>query len=79
LLPGDLLLQEHICCQVLFGNPALVIACWRSTKLAVNKTLRSTAHLKIQRIQRRFWQMEESGGAEAESPDRLLPSLIRCW
>jgi hypothetical protein len=62
---------------VLFGNPSLFIPCWRSTKLAVNKTLRSRAPRKIQRIQQRFWQMEESGEAGAESADRLLPSLIR--
>jgi hypothetical protein len=73
---------------VLFGNPALVVAAggqpsWRSTKLAVNQAggqQNFTFDSAPQNSTNTAAPLadEESDEAEADSPDRLLPSLIRC-
>jgi hypothetical protein len=47
-------------------------------KQAVNKTLRSTAQIKIHKYSSALAN-EESDEAEAEFPDRLLLSFILCW
>jgi hypothetical protein len=83
LLPGRLITTGAHLLSSAFWKSSAGHCCWRSTKLAVNQaggqqnfTFDSAPQNSTNTAA--LLADEESDEAEAESPDRLLPSLIRC-